>query len=89
MFEALQIDPASGLRSGFAVPSISSPAHTSTHQNNKMMQITLSHFNRTGGDAGFDREMSGGDLLSGESIIKESPSNQNTNFVGTPTGNVV
>ena len=41
-----------------------------------MMQITLtSHFNRTGGDGGLDREMSGGDLLSGESIIKESPSN--------------
>jgi hypothetical protein len=41
-----------------------------------MMQITLtSHFNRTGGDGGLDREMSGGDLLSGEIIIKESPSN--------------
>ena len=76
MFEALQIDPASGLRSGFAVPGISSPAHTTINQKNNMMQITLtSHFNRTGGDGGLDREMSGGDLLSGESIIKESPSN--------------
>ncbi len=54
-----------------------------------MMQITLtSHFNRTGGDA-FDREMSGGDLLTGESIIKDNPSNINTNVLGTPTGNVV
>jgi hypothetical protein len=56
VFEALQIDPVSGLRSGFAVP-IASPAHTTAPDNNKMMQITLtSHFNRTGGDAGgFDR----------------------------------
>lgn len=76
------------MRSGFAVPTISSPAHTTTNQkNNNMMQITLSHFNRTGGDMGFDREMSGGDLLSGESIIKENASNYNTNL--TPSGNVV
>jgi len=78
----------SGLRSGFAVPSISSPAHTTANHKNNMMQITLTtHFNRTGGDVGFEREMSGGDLLSGESIIKENPSNFNTNL--TPTNNVV
>jgi hypothetical protein len=53
------------------------------------MQITLtSHFNRTGGDA-FERQFSGGDLLSGESIIKENPSHQNTIAMGTPVGNVV
>jgi hypothetical protein len=52
------------------------------------MQITLTnHFNRTGGDIGFEREMSGGDLFSGESIIKDNGSNINANL--TPTNNVV
>lgn len=52
------------------------------------MQITLSQFNRTGVDA-FERQMSGGDLLSGESIIKDNQSTINSNVLGTPTGNVV
>ena len=78
----------SGLRSGFAVPSISSPAHTTANYKNNKMQITLTnHFNRTGGDIGFEREMSGGDLFSGESIIKDNGSNINANL--TPTNNVV